>query len=150
MNEREIKISIGYDSIEDSGPGKEFLLELMSFDINIFIIVERVKDEYSVTPKWNKDVYARTDRLKIPRESVKFTSFSPVKNIIEQVESLMHIGNVYELARIGFMHNVLKLNNIIPHEHQKRKLANRIKNVAKNNDWTLSDKVIKFINKYAP
>lgn len=148
MNEKEIKISIGYDSVMASGPGKEFILELMSFDINIFIIVERIKDEYSVTPKWNKDVYERTDRLKIPRENVKFTSFSPVKNTIEQVEPLMHIGNSSLLERIGLMWNVIKLNSISPYENQKRRLANRIKSVAKNNDWTLSDKVIEYINKY--
>lgn len=147
MNEKEIKISIGYDSVVDSG-GKEFILELMSFDINIFIIVERIKDEYSVTPKWNKDVYAITDSLKIPRENVKFTSFSPVKNTIEQVEPLMHIGNASLLERIGFMRNVVKLNSMPPYENKKRHLAYRIKNVAKNNDWVLSDKVIEFINKY--
>lgn len=148
MNEKEIKISIGYDSVMASGEGKEFILELMSFDINIFIIVERIKDEYSVAPKWNKDVYERTDRLKIPRENVKFTSFSPVKNTIEQVEPLMHIGNSSLLERIGLMWNVIKLNSISPYENQKRRLANRIKSVAKNNDWTLSDKVIEYINKY--
>lgn len=148
MIAKEIKISIGYDSVMASGQGKEFILELMSFDINIFIIVERIKDEYSVAPKWNKDVYERTDRLKIPRENVKFTSFSPVKNTIEQVEPLMHIGNSSLLERIGLMWNVIKLNSISPYENQKRRLANRIKSVAKNNDWTLSDKVIEYINKY--
>lgn len=148
MNEKEIKISIGYDSVIASGPGKEFILELMSFDINIFIIVERIKDEYSITPKWNKDVYERTDSLKIPRENVKFTSFSPVRNTIEQVEPLIHIGNSSLLERIGFMYNVFKLNSLFPYENHKRKIANRIKSVAKNNDWILSDKVMEYINKY--
>jgi hypothetical protein len=103
-----MKVSFDYDGTLFLTSVEEYAKELVQRGIEVWVVTSRVGDDDTEndfqpwkSPNWNEDLWESCDRIGIPKERVKFTSFKDKIEFLEGKDFLFHLDDdLYELTAI--------------------------------------------------
>ena len=103
-----MKVSFDYDGTLALPSVEEFAKELVDKGIEVWVVTSRVGDddlEKSFqpwkSPNWNDDLWESCERIGIPKDRVKFTSFVDKIDFLKDKDFLFHLDDdLYELTAI--------------------------------------------------
>ena len=101
-----MKVSFDYDGTLALPHVEEFAKELVDKGYEVWVVTSRVSEDDSilhpwVKPDWNKDLWESCERIGIPENQVKFTSFADKIEFLKDKDYLFHLDDdLYELTAI--------------------------------------------------
>ena len=101
-----MKVSFDYDGTLALPHVEEFAKELVDKGYEVWVVTSRVSEDDSILhpwlkPDWNKDLWASCERIGIPENQVKFTSFADKIEFLKDKDYLFHLDDdLYELTAI--------------------------------------------------
>jgi hypothetical protein len=102
------KVSFDYDGTLQFPHVEKFAKELVDKGFEVWVVTSRVSDDNLLKtfhndepPKWNKDLWDSCERIGIPKDRVKFTSYVDKIEFLKGKNYVFHLDDdEYELLSI--------------------------------------------------